>query len=111
MDDLRAGASGSMSELARSCGLTRAHFTRRFRALTGNAPYAVMLGSRVEHAKHLLTTGHRSISEVAYATGFTDQSHLSHTFQRLVGTTPARFRALHRRTTQELTSTNLQDRA
>ena len=110
VEQLRAGTAGSMTDLAASCGLTRAHFTRRFRTLTGDSPYAVMLGSRVEHAKYLLTARRRSISEVAYATGFTDQSHLSHTFQRLVGATPAQFRELHHRTAEQLTSTNLQDR-
>jgi AraC-like DNA-binding protein len=112
LDELRAGepGMGTMTELARSCGLTRAHFTRRFKAATDVSPHSLVLGSRVERAKHLLATRERSISEAAYESGFTDQSHLSHAFSRLVGMTPARFRAFHSRTFHRLRSTILQDR-
>jgi AraC family transcriptional regulator len=113
MDDLRLGATAAktVSTLARSCGLTRAHFTRRFKLLTGESPHTLVLGSRIEHAKHLLTSGALTIGGVAYEAGFADQSHLSHTFQRLVGMTPARFQAFHRATLERVRSTNLQYRA
>jgi len=112
MDDLRLGATAvkTVSTLARSCGLTRAHFTRRFKLLTGESPHTLVVGSRIEHAKHLLASGGRTIGGAAYEAGFADQSHLSHTFQRLVGMTPARYQAFHRATLQQVRSTNLQYR-
>ena len=71
MEDLRlaTAAAKSVSELARSCGLTRAHFTRRFRGLTGASPHAIVLASRVEHAKHLLASGSRTIGGAAHGAG------------------------------------------
>jgi AraC family transcriptional regulator len=110
--ELRQGSrdARTVNELARTCGLTRAHFSRRFRALTGETPHALLLGSQIERAKYLLATRRRPLGEVAYETGFSDQSHLSHTFRRLVGMTPGRFRAFHRRIVQTLESTVLQDR-
>jgi AraC family transcriptional regulator len=81
-----------VAALAARCGLTRSHFSRRVRAITGLTPYAMVLGSRVEAAKHLLEAREASVAEVAYATGFADQSHLTRVFQRATGVTPARYR-------------------
>jgi AraC family transcriptional regulator len=81
---------GSMSELARECGLTRAHFSRRFRVVTGSTPYASMHLSQVERAKYLLVIG-RSITEAALEAGFVDQSHLSRVFRQFLGITPRQF--------------------
>ena len=108
MDDLRVDGTTSVTELARACGLTRAHFTRRFSTLTGESPHALALRCRVEHAKQLLGAGDVTIGGAACDAGFADQSHLSHTFRRLVGVTPARYRALHVETLARLRSTNLQ---
>jgi AraC-like DNA-binding protein len=112
LDDFRlaTAATGTVTDVARRCGLTRAHFTRRFRAMTGMSPHSMLLGSRVEHAKQLMTSGRRSISEAAYESGFGDQSHLANTFRRLVGMTPRRFRELDALTSHRVHSTILQDR-
>jgi len=42
----------------------------------------------LERAKHLLLQDQQSISEIALATGFSDQSHFSKQFKRLTGITP-----------------------
>jgi len=81
-----------VATLAARCGFTRSHFPRRIRALTGLAPYAMVLGSRIEAAKNLLERREISLSAVAYATGFADQSHLTRVFRRAIGWTPARYR-------------------
>jgi AraC-like DNA-binding protein len=83
-----------VSALAHRAGLTRPHFSRRVRALTGVSPYAMVLGSRLEAAKHLLERRDVSLSEVAYSTGFADQSHLTRVFTRMAGVTPARYRGM-----------------
>jgi AraC family transcriptional regulator len=85
-----------METVAGWCGLSRSHFSRRFRALTGLWPQAMILGSRIEAAKHLLERGVGSLSEVAYTSGFADQSHLNRVFRRATGLTPGRYR-MHRR--------------
>jgi AraC family transcriptional regulator len=45
---------------------------------------------RIARAKSALRTG-SSIARIAFAMGFTDQSHFTHVFKRLVGETPAQF--------------------
>jgi transcriptional regulator GlxA family with amidase domain len=98
LDELREGPARPrpIAELARSCGLSRAHFTRRFTAHAGSPPYSLALANRVEKAKHLLAAG-SSLAESALECGFADQSHLTRAFVRATGTSPGRYRALHRR--------------
>jgi AraC family transcriptional regulator len=50
-----------------------------------------VLRTRVERAKALLARGDVRVGEVAAALGFADHGHLTRTFRRLVGTSPARF--------------------
>jgi AraC family transcriptional regulator len=80
-----------VAEVAAAVGLSEAWFARAFRASTGETPARALARLRVEAAQRLLRDG-SSIGEVATATGFADQSHLTRTFGRLTGTTPAAWR-------------------
>jgi AraC-like DNA-binding protein len=55
---------------------------------------ALHIRQRVERAKLLLKEGKMKILEVAFACGFTDQSHLNRHFKRLTGMTPKNFSKL-----------------
>jgi AraC family transcriptional regulator len=85
-------AGAGMKTIAGWCGLSRSHFSRRLRTLTGLWPQTMILASRIEAAKHLLERDVASLSEVAYTSGFSDQSHLTRAFQRATGLTPGRYR-------------------
>lgn len=63
---------------------------RRFAHRNGLPPGAYRLCERVARAKQELRRGTRP-SLVAPACGFTDQSHLTRHFKRLMGVTPARY--------------------
>ncbi len=86
--------SGSiaLTDLAGLANLSPFHLHRVFALETGMPPHAYQTLLRVNRAKDLLRAGWR-LSEVALATGFADQSHLTRHFRRLVGTTPGRFTA------------------
>jgi AraC family transcriptional regulator len=88
----RTVATGGVETVAGWCGLSRPHFSRRLRALTGLWPQTMILGSRIEAAKHLLERDGGSLSEVAYTSGFADQSHLTRAFRRATGLTPGKYR-------------------
>ena len=98
LDRLRVDGreAGPISALAQEYGLTRSHFSRRFRTITRLSPYAMLAASRIERAKFLLTTEERSIAETAYLCGFVDQSHLNRAFRAAVHRTPREFVALSR---------------
>ncbi len=71
-----------------------AHLVRAFSGAFGIAPHQYLTARRLDRARRLLLEG-RSPGEVAAATGFYDQSHLTRSFKRLVGTTPGRFVRKH----------------
>jgi AraC family transcriptional regulator len=86
--------SGStpLHEIAAACGLSVSHFSRAFHKSTGLAPHKWLLEARVESAKAMLRGGDASLSTVAHACGFADQSHFSRAFARRVGLSPGAWR-------------------
>ncbi|MEU3896413.1 AraC family transcriptional regulator [Streptomyces sp. NPDC045251] len=68
-----------------------AHLVRAFSGAYGIAPHQYLMSRRVERARRLLLAG-RAPAEVAGATGFYDQAHLTRHFKRLVGVTPGAYR-------------------
>ncbi|MFC5217908.1 helix-turn-helix domain-containing protein [Streptomyces coerulescens] len=72
-----------------------AHLVRAFSTAYGIAPHQYLMSRRVDRARRLLLAG-RSPAEVAVATGFYDQSHLSRHFRRMVGVPPGRYRGSSR---------------
>lgn len=84
----------SLEELSAVVGLSRYHFARRFREETGTTPHDFVLGARVEAAATMLHLRRDlTLSQVASACGFSDQSHLTRVFKARIGTTPGRYRA------------------
>jgi AraC family transcriptional regulator len=80
-----------VSDLSALTGLSSYHFSRAFKAATGQSPYAFAVGRRVLRAQQLLTTD-LPLAEIALAVGFSSQSHLTEHFRRIVGVTPGRIR-------------------
>lgn len=80
----------SLEELGRLTNLSPFHLHRAFRRQTGMPPHAYQIQVQVNGAKQLLLRGW-PLAEVALATGFADQSHLTRHFRRLVGMTPGRY--------------------
>jgi AraC-like DNA-binding protein len=80
----------SLEQLAQVAALSPYHLVRVFRQQTGLPPHMYLTQVRIEHAKQQLQTG-ASIAGVAAATGFTDQSHLTRRFKRIMGVTPGQF--------------------
>jgi AraC family transcriptional regulator len=66
---------------------------RWFKSSFGLPPHQFILRSRIERARALLRTAETSLVEVALQCGFNSQSHFTTAFRRLVGTTPAAYRA------------------
>jgi AraC family transcriptional regulator len=82
--------------VARTVGVHPVHLARVFRRHYRRTPGDYVRRLRVEHACRLLSGSDAPLAEVALAAGFADQSHLTRTFRRLTGTTPAAFRAVRR---------------
>jgi AraC-like DNA-binding protein len=63
------------------------HMIRVFSRTMGISPYAYLDQLRVLRGQALLSKGW-SISHAAYAAGFSDQSHFTRHFKRVLGLTP-----------------------
>jgi AraC family transcriptional regulator len=81
-----------LQEVARECHLSMSHFSRQFRRTTGLPPHKWLLARRIEVVKEKLDDRRLSLSDVAAACGFADQSHLTRVFTRMVGVSPGAWR-------------------
>jgi AraC-like DNA-binding protein/PAS domain-containing protein len=90
--DLHLGDRTQLTELAAVAGVSVHHFAREFKRSTGVTPHDYLMQKRVGRAREMLARTDWSLSEVAFAAGFSDQSHMSRHFRRLVGMTPGQFR-------------------
>jgi AraC family transcriptional regulator len=80
----------SLHELAALVGLNPVYLVRAFRRATGLPPHAYQRQLRLNRARAMLRRGN-PIAEVAAATGFADQSHLTRAFRDSLGITPAAY--------------------
>lgn len=74
-------------ELERITGLDRFALSRHFRAAFATSPHRFLLMRRLQQAKAMIGDG-EPIAEVAAATGFADQSHLTRHFKKAFGVAP-----------------------
>jgi len=68
------------------------NFARAFKGKTGSSFANWMINNRLNQAKEMLRTTRMSIAEVAYACGFSSQSHLTSTMRKRTGDTPGSVR-------------------
>ena len=85
-----------LSEVAAECGLSRGHFSKAFKTTTGQSPHAWLIERRIEAARQMLQASSASLSEIAIACGFADQSHLTRVFGARTGSSPALWRRQRR---------------
>jgi AraC-like DNA-binding protein len=81
----------SIAALARVFDASPTFAARAFRDTFGLPPHEYVVTRRLEAARARILDG-EPIVDVAAATGFADQAHLTNRFRRLFGTTPARAR-------------------
>jgi AraC-like DNA-binding protein len=89
----------SLAELARLVGLSPYYVHRVFEREVGLPPHAYLESVRIRQAQRLLAQG-EPIAQVAASLGFSDQSHLTRRFTRLLGITPGHY--LHSKMVQDI---------
>jgi AraC-like DNA-binding protein len=82
----------TVEEIARVVGLSKTYFSTLFKNETRKAASQFLTEIRIEKACGLLRDTNQSISEVAYAVGFSDQSHFTKVFKKIKNVTPFDFR-------------------
>lgn len=69
-------------------GLSRVQLYRKVKALTGYSPVEMLRKARLTRARHLLRTTEKTVSEVAYAVGFSTPSYFSKCYKDEFGENP-----------------------
>jgi len=80
----------TLDDLCKLTGLSKYYLLRSFTKQKGISPYSYLETIRIDHAKKMLEQGILPI-DVAFQTGFTDQSHFSNFFKKFIGLTPKQY--------------------
>ena len=81
------------AELEAVTGLDRFALSRHFRAAFATSPHRYLLMRRLQRARGMIAAG-EALAEIAAATGFADQSHLSRHFKKAYGMAPGAWGAM-----------------
>ncbi len=82
-----------LSELADAAHMSKYHFLRTFRRVTGSTPYQYLLSVRMRQAAIALAISPANIADIAYEMGFGDLSTFNERFRRVYRMSPSEFRA------------------
>jgi AraC-like DNA-binding protein len=74
----------TLDQVAGAAGVSRFHVVRIFRRAYGVTPFRYRRLLRLQHARQLLRQGHRPV-DVAYRSGYADQSHMCAAFRAASG--------------------------
>ena len=83
----------TLKEVSKSLELNPSYLSREFSKYFGDMSFGHYIqNQRIEKAKGLMNTGSCSLTEIAYLTGFSDQSHFTRIFKKITGQNPSDYR-------------------
>ena len=82
----------SLDRYAEMCNMSKFHFLRTFKTITGCSPIEYRNRIRLEHAKALLENTGESVSEIGKMTGFMSDAYFCDAFKKQTGMTPGQYR-------------------
>jgi len=83
----------SIEELSSTFSVGRRNFDRRFIKATGNTPVEYSQRVKVESAKKAFETSRKTISEVMYEVGYSDNKAFREVFRKITGISPIEYKA------------------
>ena len=87
----------SMEHLSSTFAVGRRNFDRRFIKATGNTPLEYIQRVKIEAAKKAFETTRKTINEVMYEVGYTDQKAFREVFRKITGISPLAYRGKYNR--------------
>jgi transcriptional regulator GlxA family with amidase domain len=90
--DSRYAEPLGVDDLARAARLSRAHFSREFRAAFGESPHAYLMTRRLERAAALLRATDRPVADVCLSVGWLSLGSFTTSFTRMYGISPSAYR-------------------
>lgn len=86
----------ALGDLAAMAGLSESRFKHVFARTFATTPGRYIATIRINAARRLLEEGDDPLADVAAASGFFDQSHMTRAFKSMRGVTPGEYRRQHR---------------
>jgi AraC family L-rhamnose operon transcriptional activator RhaR/AraC family L-rhamnose operon regulatory protein RhaS len=81
----------TLDSLSRRAGMSKPHFIRMFKKITGLPPVDYINQTRIDQACKLLGRDEYSIARVATESGFPDSNYFSRTFKKHLGMSPRQY--------------------
>jgi AraC-like DNA-binding protein len=81
----------TVEEIAKHLHISKYHFLRQFKRVTGMTVIGYVRSMRCEYAKRLLSSGIHTVKEAALLAGFDNASYFTATFKEYVGMTPREY--------------------
>ena len=82
-----------MTELAKATNSSASTFLRKFKICFNMTPKEYLRHLRVQEACHLMARTTQSLAQISHHCGFSDQSHFSREFARIMKEPPSAYRA------------------
>ena len=82
----------TFEDLLARASMSRSSLKRAFLQVIGVGPMHYLQRLRLEHATRLLSLTDKSVSEVAFASGFNDSNYFSDKFKKTYGISPSRMK-------------------
>lgn len=82
----------TLEQMAKEACLSREHFVRKFRALTGYTPMSYFIRLKIQKACELLTTSDMTIQAIGHYIAYDDPYYFSRIFKKIMGQSPKAYR-------------------
>ncbi len=92
----------TVADIAKQLNLDRSYFSTMFKKNVGISPQEYLNEYRLSMAAKLLISGQKSVSETAYATGYTDIVNFSRMFKKHFGISPSEYKKSETKPIDEL---------
>ena len=94
LDYIDANLDGDLAiqKLAGLAGVSAHQLSRAFKSVVGESPHNYVVQRRTDAARQLLLHENYPLADIAFATGFSSQSHMTTVFKKVLGVTPASIR-------------------
>lgn len=95
-DQIDTNYSLNLSTMSSALSLSPGHLSREFSKYFDSLSFGEYIRKmRVDKSKELLDANQHTLAEIAYLTGFSDQSHFIRVFKRNTGITPSEYKRIY----------------
>lgn len=90
-------SSDTLEDYAKMCNMSKFHFLRIFKEITGTSPLKYRNNIRLDHAKELLSDSNIPVNEIGRDVGYTSATYFCDAFKSKIGMSPSQYRKINAR--------------